>query len=243
MPQVTTQGQVRTEVVWFNFPPAKGAPGELCGPELHRPQARLEHPQHPGASRPDATDPSTAPLNDQRRHQPGAQQSSNPDVRRNQILAVAGGIQTGTDRAIWKTCWLMTNRFWAQSALRRWRLPLRIPIGDDDLRNGLIEHSAYPAIPLSRYRYGGLGIRPGHGSGTPYPLPRRLSRVRANSARFTLPPLHRARATPLSAELGVLNLSKGVQPWPDSRGRSATRFRIRARTGSWRPRTSSVSPW
>ena len=29
--QVTTQGQVRTEVVWFNFAPEKGVLGELSG--------------------------------------------------------------------------------------------------------------------------------------------------------------------------------------------------------------------
>ncbi len=37
--QVTTQGRVRTEVVWFNFAPEKGALGELRRPELHRPRA------------------------------------------------------------------------------------------------------------------------------------------------------------------------------------------------------------
>ena len=37
--QVTTQAQVRTEVVWFNFAPRPGALGELRRPELHRPPA------------------------------------------------------------------------------------------------------------------------------------------------------------------------------------------------------------
>ena len=37
--QVTTQAQVRTEVVWFNFAPDRVPLGELRRPELHRPPA------------------------------------------------------------------------------------------------------------------------------------------------------------------------------------------------------------
>ena len=37
--QVTTQAQVRTEVVWFNFAPDRVHWAELRRPELHRPPA------------------------------------------------------------------------------------------------------------------------------------------------------------------------------------------------------------